>query len=103
MRRALFRGPRSSFWLLDLHRIRAHIVRVKVMLKNITLSAESKLVDAARERAQQERTTLNNVFREWLARYASKDGGADRYRQLMRELKHVSAGRTFSRDELNER
>jgi hypothetical protein len=72
------------------------------MLKNITLSAEDKLVEAARERAQQERTTLNNVFREWLARYAAKDAGADRYRQLMQKLKHVSAGRKFSRDQLND-
>lgn len=86
-----------------MHNICAHDFRVNAMLKNITLSAESRLVEAARARAQQERTTLNNVFREWLARYAAKEAGADRYRQLMRRLKHVSAGRGFSRDELNER
>ena len=73
------------------------------MLKNITLSAESKLVEAARERAQRERTTLNKVFREWLACYAANDSSVDRYRQLMQNLEHISAGRGFSRDELNER
>lgn len=88
---------------LDIYKTSVHGFRVFVMLKNITLSAEDKLVEAARERAQQERTTLNNVFREWLARYAAKDAGADRYRQLMRQLKHVSAGGKFSRDQLNER
>ena len=63
----------------------------------------AEALEAARERAQQERTTLNNVFREWLVRYAAKDAGADRYRQLMQNLRHVSAGGKFSRDQLNER
>jgi hypothetical protein len=71
--------------------------------KNITLSAEEKLIESARLRAQQENTTLNNVFREWLARYSSKAVAGDRYKSLMHELKRVSSGRRFSREELNER
>jgi len=71
--------------------------------KNITLSAEEKLIASARLRAQQEKTTLNNVFREWLARYSARDVAHDRYGSLMRDLKKVSAGRRFSREDLNER
>jgi hypothetical protein len=73
------------------------------VIKNITLSAEEKLIEAARTKAQQERTTLNSIFREWLARYAGKKVSIDEYSRLMRQLKHVSSARKFSRQELNER
>jgi hypothetical protein len=73
------------------------------MLKNVTLSAEEDLIEAARDRAHREKTTLNNVFREWLGRFAARDTSAAEYDKLMRSLKHVSAGKKFSRDELNER
>jgi hypothetical protein len=73
------------------------------MLKNITLSAEDQLIQRARGRAQQEKKTLNAVFREWLERYVTKDTAPERYRRLMRRLDHVSAGRKFSREEMNER
>lgn len=39
-------------------------------MKNITLSAEAHLIEAARARAQAENTTLNEQFRCWLADYA---------------------------------
>lgn len=83
-----------------MHGFRAHYIRVT---KNITLSAEEKLIEGARLRAQSEKTTLNNVFREWLARYSAKEGAGSRYTSLMRDLKRVSAGRRFSREDLNER
>jgi len=73
------------------------------MLKNVTLSAEDRLIAQARQRAQRERKTLNAAFREWLAAYVGKGAGAGRYRELKSKLKHISAGRKFSRDELNER
>lgn len=38
-------------------------------MKNITLSADDKLIEAARERARAEQTTLNEQFRRWLANY----------------------------------
>ncbi|MHB8519779.1 MAG: hypothetical protein ACYDH9_03380 [Limisphaerales bacterium] len=72
-------------------------------MKNITLSAEERLIEKARLRAQQERKTLNAVFREWLHHYVARAAAADRYGHLMRQLKHVSSGRKFSRAELNER
>jgi hypothetical protein len=73
------------------------------MLKNVTLSAEQELIEAARDRAHRERTTLNNAFREWLARFASRNDNGAEYRKLMRSLKHISAGKKFSRDDFNER
>ena len=85
---------------LALHGIWVHYYRV---LKNITLSAEGRLIEAARTRARQQRTTLNTVFRDWLLRYTGRDTSADAYSRLMRQLKHVSSGKKFSRDELNER
>ena len=73
------------------------------MLKNITFSAEEKLIQAARERAQGEKTTLNRVFRQWLSRYAAQTINAREYARIMSSLQEVSPGRRFDRDELNER
>ena len=73
------------------------------MLKNVTLSAEERMIEAARNRAQRERTTLNNLFRDWLARYAGQNNAASEFRKLMRDLKHISVSRKFSREEMNAR
>jgi hypothetical protein len=73
------------------------------MTKNITLSAEERLIARARERAHRERKTLNAAFREWLAAYVGKGASAGRYRNLTRRLKHISAGQKFSRNQLNAR
>jgi hypothetical protein len=73
------------------------------MFKNITLSAEESLIEKARRRASEERRSLNDLFREWIARYAGVDKGSERYQRLMKHLAHVRPGRTFSRDEMNER
>jgi hypothetical protein len=71
--------------------------------KNITLSADERLIQLARAKALHERTTLNNMFREWLVRYAVDFTSAKQYLKIMRELNYVKVGKTFSRDELNER
>jgi hypothetical protein len=73
------------------------------MTKNVTLSAEEQLIAQARRRAQLERKTLNSVFREWLAAYVGRGAAVEKYRRLSNELKHISAGRKFSRDEMNAR
>jgi hypothetical protein len=72
-------------------------------MKNITFSADEDLIERARLRAAGQKTTLNVAFREWLERYAGTAPTAADYRQLMRRLKHVDAGRKFSRAELNAR
>jgi hypothetical protein len=73
------------------------------VLKNITFTAEERLIEGARKRAQRERKTLNDAFRDWLSAYAGEAAPADRYRTLSRPLLHVSAGGKFSRDAMNER
>jgi hypothetical protein len=73
------------------------------MLKNITLSAEEALIERARQRAEAERTTLNAEFRRWLAQYAERRQSVSDFRALMDQLNYVQPGKTFSRDELNER
>ncbi len=73
------------------------------MLKNITLSAEEQLIYKAREKARQERTTLNATFREWLEQYVSADRTLKEYDHLMQSLSYAKPGKTFSRDEMNER
>ncbi len=73
------------------------------MLKNITLSADEKLIEKARKRAKQHKTSLNSEFRKWLKKYSSDNSNADNYSLIMEHLDYVQAGRKFSRDELNER
>ena len=72
-------------------------------MKNLTLSAEERLIDQARLVARSRHTTLNAAFREWLRQYAGADSAEERYRRVMEELKQVDAGHRFSRDEMNER
>jgi hypothetical protein len=75
------------------------------MLRNITLSADEKLIARAREKAGAARTTLNVEFRKWLESYASAqdDAAVTKFRDVMQQLGDVDAGRNFTRDEMNER
>ncbi|MBD3309524.1 hypothetical protein GF348_24305 [candidate division KSB3 bacterium] len=73
------------------------------MLKNITLSAEEQLIDKARKKAQQEHTTLNANFRQWLRQYVMHSTRTADFFQFMSSLNYAKPGRKFSRDELNER
>lgn len=74
-------------------------------MKNITLSADERLIEAARERARAERTTLNEQFRRWLADYARREQQAERAMAVVRGLqgKVRTGGRKFTREEMNER
>lgn len=73
------------------------------MLKNITLSAEETLIQKARERAKAGRTTLNSLFRKWLKIYTGDNGSPDQFNQLMDDLSYANPGRTFTREQMNER
>ena len=75
------------------------------VMRNITLSADEALIKAACARARAENTTLNDAFRRWLAGYARRDRQAADALALIDELGSYTrtGGRTFSRDELNER
>jgi hypothetical protein len=72
-------------------------------MKNITLSADEDLIERARLIARQQRRTLNDAFREWLAQFTESAGDVQGFDALMMRLQNVNAGRPFSRDEMNER
>lgn len=72
-------------------------------MRNITLSADESLIEEARAAARARKTTLNQLFRDWLAELA---GRRERERQLdavMKRLAYVRAGGPFRREEMNER
>jgi hypothetical protein len=73
-------------------------------MKNITLSADETLIEAARARARSEHTTLNEQFRQWLEDYARQRSRMQQYDAVVAELRgKVRVGRKLSRDEMNER
>ena len=57
------------------------------MVKNITLSADEGLIEAARERARAEHTNVNEQFRLWLADNALREQQAERAMETIRELR----------------
>jgi len=73
-------------------------------MKNITLSADEKLIQTARERARAEHTTLNELFRNWLKDYVQREQQAAKALAVMCELQgKLRVGRKLTRDEMNER
>lgn len=72
-------------------------------MKNITLSADADLIEQARAVARARHKTLNAAFREWLQQYAAESGSAQEVDSLMKRLRHIRAGRHFTRAEMNER
>lgn len=74
-------------------------------MKNITLSADENLIEAARERAASDRTTVNELFRRWLAAYAGRGRQAEAAAATVEALRQQlsTGGRRFTRDEMNER
>lgn len=74
------------------------------MTKSITFAADEALIDEARATARALDTTLNEQFRLWLEEFARK-GRAERARQTLASVqgKYGTAGRKFTREEMNER
>jgi predicted transcriptional regulator len=72
-------------------------------MKNITFSADEDLIARARLIARAQHKTLNAAFREWLAQFTASTGDARGFDTLMKRMKHVDAGKHFSKAELNER
>lgn len=71
-------------------------------MKNITLSADGKLIEAARARAEQ--TTLNEQFRRWLTDYVRQEQKTGSAMALIEELRGQvrTGGRKFTREEMNQ-
>jgi hypothetical protein len=74
-------------------------------MKNITLSADDDLIEAARARARAENTTLNEAFRRWLMGYARRDTLAPKAMEAIKDLQTrvKTGGLKFTRDQMNER
>ena len=73
-------------------------------MKNIILSADEHLIEAARERARLDKTTLESVFQAWLVEYASP---AHRLAEFdaaaISVCGKLKVGRKLSRNEMNAR
>jgi len=71
--------------------------------KNITFTADERLIERAREKARRESTTLNNRVNEWMERYVAETSKKSTFLSLMKTMDYVDSGQTFTRDEMNER
>lgn len=74
-------------------------------MKKITFSADENLIEAARRRALDEHTTLNEQFQLWLKHYVGREQQTARAMRTIRELQGqlFTGGRKFTRDEMSER
>ena len=74
-------------------------------MRNVTFSADERLIEAARNRARRERTTLNDEFRRWLEAYALRENQAQAAMETIADLQASlkTGGRRYTRDEMNER
>lgn len=72
-------------------------------MKNITLSADERLIEEARAAARAQRSTLNQLFREWLAELAGRRSRDEQVSELMQRLDYVRSGGPFSREAMNDR
>ena len=72
------------------------------MTKNITLSADETLIKKARTKAMKQHTTLNALFRNWLAFYLEDERTKD-YEMILEKMKYANPGGKFTREEMNER
>jgi predicted transcriptional regulator len=72
-------------------------------MKNVTLSADGDLIEQVRTVARAQHKALNAAFREWLEQYTARSASAQEVDSLMKRLRHVRAGRHYTRAEMNER
>ena len=79
-----------------------HTYFVRIM-KNITFSADEDLVERARDIARRRKSTLNQLFREWLADLVGQQERENRLRDLDLRLDYAQSGGKFTREEMNAR
>ncbi len=72
-------------------------------MKNITFSADERLIRQAREQARARQTTLNQLFRDWLQRLANQEQRTQDIESLFDRVDGVDSGGAFSREEMNVR
>jgi len=76
-----------------------------VHMKNITLSANEEDIERARQVARNQKTTLNELFRNWLEQLGEGELREQAFYQQMNRLEgRIRVGRRkFTREEMNER
>jgi hypothetical protein len=62
-------------------------------MKNITFSADEHTIELARDEARKRKTTLNQLFREWIEDLSARD-------ELDAHITHLPK---LSREQMNER
>jgi hypothetical protein len=70
-------------------------------MRKITFSADERLIRQAKLVARSQGKSLNTAFREWLTQFTGPCGQAKEAEALMMRLRHVKAGRRFTRNEMN--
>jgi len=85
----------------DIDTIPVHTIFVR--MKNITLSADAALIERARELARSRRSTLNQLFRDWLRSLTEEQDRQQRLAELEERLSYARAGGKFTREQMNER
>jgi len=73
------------------------------MSRNVTIRVDEGLLDRARRRAESQNRSLNAVMERLLLEYIQDSSAAEEYQRLMSCLSHVSSGRRYTREEMNER
>jgi hypothetical protein len=77
------------------------------MLRNITLNAEDKAIDSARELMKAEGTSLNEQFKIWLDAYVAEHRRKQQVEAALATLDamegKLKVGRKLTREEMNER
>lgn len=73
-------------------------------MKNITLSADEKAIEAARARARAQNSSLNEQFRRWLAEYSGQAARLREYEDVVARLRgRLTVGKRLTREDMNER
>ena len=73
-------------------------------MKNITLSADEGLIAKARAKAATNQTTLNVLFRNWLAEYAERRPfDREEFERVLDKCSYFRVGKMPTREERNER
>ena len=77
-----------------------------MFVKNITLSADERLIEKARREAARRGKSLNQLIRDYLKELSGERAGTNEFDRL-RELSRLSHGRRgdwrFDRDEIHDR
>jgi hypothetical protein len=82
--------------------MRSYIRKWAAFMKRISFRADESLIRKARLVAVSLRARLHAAFPKWLKEF-SQTSHTREFHKLMTKLRHVEAGRRFTRDEMNER